>query len=494
MSDPVTSPGPAVSDIVTLVDQRALSDGERPAWTFEARDGSLDVVTFADVARRSRVVASALARQGVAAGTPVGVMLGNRAEFALTWFALMRLGAPMVPLNPHYGPRDLAHVLDDSGAGLVVVWPEDLGRLESLADGVTPADLEGDSDHHDEPVEPAPTGLTVVNLQYTSGTTGAPKACLLTHDYWLRLAGSLVDGFPRLHADDVLLTAQPFHYVDPQWNVIAGLLAGAHVVVLDGFHPSTFWERVRSHQVTYFYCLAAMPGLLLAMPPDTHDREHRVRAVQCSAIPTSRHAEIESRWGVPWFEAFGMTETGADIRVGAEEHDELVGTGCLGRPAAHREARIVDGQLFLRGPGMMLGYHGHPSPFDDDGWFATGDLARTDDRGRYYLTGRLKDMIRRSGENIAAAEVEQVLIEHPAVQVVAVIGVPDELRGEEVKAFVVAPDADVEALESWCRERLAPFKVPRWWEFREELPMTPSHRVAKALLRESAPTPHEASA
>ncbi len=135
-----------------------------------------------------------------------------------------------------------------------------------------------------------------------------------------------------------------------------------------------------------------------------------------------------------------MTETGADIRVGAEEHDALVGTGCLGRPAAHREVRVDDdGQLWLRGPGMMDGYLGHPSPFDPDGWFPTGDLARLDDEGRVYLAGRMKDMIRRSGENVAAHEVEDVLQSHPEVRLAAVLGVPDEVRGEEVKAYVVAP-------------------------------------------------------
>jgi len=242
--------------------------------------------------------------------------------------------------------------------------------------------------------------------------------------------------------------------------------------------------------VTYFYCLAAMPTLLLKMPADPRDRDHRVRAVQCSAIPPALHAELEGRWGVPWFEAFGMTETGADIRVSPDDHDELVGSGCLGRPAAHREVRLdEDGQMWLRGPGMMDGYLGHPDPFVD-GWFPTGDLARLDDRGRVYLEGRLKDMIRRSGENIAAREVEDVLLAHPAVRLAAVLGVPDEIRGEEVKAYVVAPglsgDGAAEELGAWCAERLAAFKVPSRWEFRDDLPLTASHRVEKAKLRSSS--------
>jgi crotonobetaine/carnitine-CoA ligase len=296
-----------------------------------------------------------------------------------------------------------------------------------------------------------------------------------------------------------MLTAQPFHYVDPQWNVVAALLAGAHLVALDGFHPTTFWGRVRAHQVTYFYCLAAMPTLLLATPPSTADAAHRVRAVQCSAIPIARHAELERRWGVRWFEAFGMTETGADLRVDDADHDALVGTGCVGAPAAHREVRVADpsgaallagqtGELQLRGAGMMDGYFGDPAATArsfDGGWFRTGDLAHLDDAGRVYLDGRLKDMIRRSGENIAAREVEEVLTTHPDVRLAAVVAVPDPLRGEEVKAVVVADPARVPSpaeLASYCAQRLAGFKVPRFWEYRDSLPLTASQRVAKSAL------------
>jgi carnitine-CoA ligase len=226
---------------------------------------------------------------------------------------------------------------------------------------------------------------------------------------------------------------------------------------------------------------------------------HLVRAVQCSAIPVSRHAELEARWGVPWFEAFGMTETGADLRVDETDHDELIGSGCVGKPAAHREARVIGpegqpvavgkrGELQLRGAGMMDGYFGDPAATAaafDGGWFRTGDLAHLDAAGRVFLDGRIKDMIRRSGENIAAREVEEVLATHPDVRLVAVVAVPDELRGEEAKAVLVLEPATATtaaALAAYCGERLAAFKVPRFWEFRESLPLTASQRVAKTAL------------
>jgi crotonobetaine/carnitine-CoA ligase len=202
-----------------------------------------------------------------------------------------------------------------------------------------------------------------------------------------------------------------------------------------------------------------------------------------------------------------MTETGADLRVTDADRDELVGTGCLGGPVSYRRVRIAGaggqplpagqtGEITLAGPGMMDGYDGDPeatAAVMRDGWFHTGDLGRMDEAGRAYHAGRLKDMIRRAGENVAAREVEEVLLTHPAVQLVAVVAVPDELRGEEVKAYYVTagpgaggPGAEPGELAAWCGERLARFKVPRFWQPAADLPRTDSQRVIKKQLAELA--------
>jgi carnitine-CoA ligase len=497
--DPAELPVEAVPDLVTALRRAAARWPDRPAWTFDPGEQ----LSFSDVAERSASIAGGLAARGVGPGDRVGVMLGNTAAFPLLWFALARLGAAMVPLSPRYRAADLDHVLRTARCRAVVsrpdVWEPLLG---TAADVPGMSALWDATDLQNGPplsIDLTPRSTVCLNVQFTSGTTGRPKGCVLSHDYWLTLARSLVTGFPHLSEADVMLTAQPFHYVDPQWNVVAALLAGAHLVALDGFHPTTFWDRVRAHQVTYFYCLASMPTLLLTTPPSDADLAHRVRAVQCSAIPVARHAELERRWGAPWYEAFGMTETGADLSVGETDHDALVGSGCVGAPNPHREARVVTdggrarpagerGDLQLRGPGMMDGYFGDAvataSAFDG-GWFRTGDLAHLDAAGRVFLDGRIKDVIRRSGENIAAREVEEVLTTHPDIRLAAVIAVPDELRGEEVKAILVADPGrspSPEALASYCAERLAAFKIPRFWEFRESLPLTPSQRVAKSAL------------
>jgi crotonobetaine/carnitine-CoA ligase len=345
----------------------------------------------------------------------------------------------------------------------------------------------------------------LLSVQYTSGTTGPPKGCLLTHEYWVSIARQAEANRPGMRTDDVLLTAQPFSYIDPQWHLVATLLLGCRLVLLDAFHPSTFLRSVRRHRVTVFYCLGAMPVLLLRRPPDAEDNRSALRFVLCSGIPAPEHAELERRFGAPWFELYGSTEIGgAAIGVTEADHDNCVGTGTLGRPLAGFEVGIVDpagdrikaadaaGELVVRGATGMLGYWRADGVVVDprqDGWFRTGDLVRRTADGRYSFEGRCKDVVRRAGENISAAEVEQVLSEHPAVDLVAVVAAADELRGEEVHAVVQARRrVDPEELARFCAERIARFKVPRYWSFRE-LPLTPSGKVAKDALRTSLGAP-----
>jgi carnitine-CoA ligase len=485
--------------LVAALRRAAQTWPDRVAWTFDPGDR----FTFAEVERLSAGYAQALRDRGVQAGDRIAVMLTNRPAFPLTWLALARLGAVMVPVNTKYQSADAEHVLRACGATGIVAAAEFeplLARLPADVPAVQhihPVDVISEAAlSMDSVLDADPAPGDTANIQFTSGTTGYPKGCVLPHRYWTQLAGGMISDFPYLSEHDVMLTAQPFHYIDPQWNVAASLLSGASLVILDGFHPSTFWEKVREHHVTYFYCLGAMPTLLLRMPAHPQDRAHSVRAVQCSAIPPALHRDLEERWGVGWYEAFGMTETGADLRVTDRDHDELVGTGCMGGPVSYRQVRIVDasgqpvatgesGEITLAGPGMMAGYLNDPDSTAAvlrDGWMHTGDLGRMDAAGRVYHVGRLKDMIRRSGENVAAREVEEVLLTHPDVRLVAVTAVPDEIRGEEVKAYYVASGRTPQELAEYCRSRLAAFKVPRFWQPADDLPRTDSERVAKRRL------------
>ncbi len=497
----------SLAGIDTLVGLTTRAAGlwpDKTAWIFDATG---ERFTFADVDRRSTGFALALRGLGVEPGDRVAVMLRNQPEFPLLWLALAKLGAVLVPVNTGYREFDGAHVLRHSGARFAIVAEEFTGLLSKIAPEtslervLTPAGL---TDPGGDPAF-ASEGERPVNIQYTSGTTGAPKGCVLPNRYWTTLAISLATDFPAVGADDVVLTAQPFHYIDPQWNVALGLAGGATLVVLDRFHPSTFWEKVREHGVTWFYCLGLMPTLLLRQPGSELDKAHQVRAICASAIPRDLHAALETRWGAPWYEAFGMTETGGDIRMYPADHEETVGTGCLGRSAPTREVMIADaagkplprgetGELLIRGVGLMHGYHDDAEATArafEGGWFHTGDLATMDGEGRVYYVGRTKDMIRRSGENVSADEVERALQLHPAVKLAAVIAVPDDLRGEEVKAYIVLDEngghrCEPAELAEFCSAKLAYFKVPRFWAFADGLPMTPSERVAKGELRKAA--------
>ena len=275
------------------------------------------------------------------------------------------------------------------------------------------------------------------------------------------------------------------------------LLTGSQLVVLDRFHPSTFWQTVRDYDVSFFYCLGMMPRALYNMPPDPADRSNNVRGVLCSAIPVALHEALQDRWGAPWYEAFGMTETGGDCRV-FERNQTSLGSGCIGRPHGDREIRVVDendhpvargskGQMLIRGPGMMDCYFQNEEATADvfkSGWFHTGDVVRQDETGRLFYVGRMKDMIRRSGENIAASEVEEILSRHPRIKEAACVPVPDELRGEEVKVYLVIDGEEPlpSELSMWLIDQLAYFKVPRYWTYIDELPKTPSERVSKAQL------------
>lgn len=472
-------------------------------------------LTFAQTYAETAVLARALGRRGIDRGDRVAIMLPNDSRWPLCWLAALRAGAISVPVNHSYQQDDLEYVLRDSGAAVVVANDEAIERVRR-----TPAGRSGDVQLRtpDDLAAEAPTNAETLagdmlepddlaNLQYTSGTTGFPKACMLTHEHWARM-GDLTAQYARLRSDDVALTAQPFSYIDPQWNTLMCMTAGIPLVVLPRFSASGFWASVREHDVSIFYILGTMPTLLYKQPPHPSDRAHRVRLVMCSGIVPDLHAAFEERWGAPWREAYGLTETGVDITVPIDATD-FVGSGSIGYPISTKQVRVVDdtgrevadgesGEITIRGTPMMQGYWNQPEKTAEvfmDGWFHTGDLGVRNPDGSFRIVGRLKDMVRRGGENISCAEVESVLDQHPAIVTAAVTPTPDELFGEEVKAFVqLRPEHHASAdaaldIVLLALERLAKFKVPRYVEFVDEFPLTPSARISKPELTRTQPVP-----
>lgn len=498
------TPDPRLESLAALVDRQAGVYGASPSLSF----GDGTTFSYQEVAGLVARGRGVLRDLGVAPADRIALMLRNSLFFPIAWLAAVSAGATAVPVNSRSGPDDARYLLDHSGASFVLCDTSTEPVARQVVEGSARRVLVvGEQEHRPqflqraEPAQAGPcTGRTLANVQYTSGTTGFPKGCLLTHAYWQRM-GLVAAELLNLGPGKRLLTAQPFSYIDPMWNVVAALRTGAHLIVLEGFHPSTFMRAVVDWKVNSFYCLGVMPTLLLKQDPASWDREHELERVVCSAIPPELHGAIEDRWGVPWFEAFGMTETGINIAVSDEEHDELVGSGSIGRPLRHCEGSIVGedgreaspdtvGELRLRGLGLMDGYLDDAeatAAFFHDGWAHTGDLATMDEEGRIYLRGRRKEMIRRGGENISQAEVEFALRSHRDVLDCAVAAVPDDSLGEEGKAYVVLIGGrrrDPGVLHAFLASRLASFKVPRYWEFREDLPRTPSERIAKGKLED----------
>src|SRR5699024_2177669 len=333
-----------------------------------------------------------------------------------------RIEAIAVPINYAYAVSDLNHVLTDSGAKAVVTDSNDvLEKTDYFQSGnlVLINDFDQDQDIPLNAEIPAASDIrasAIANLQYTSGTTGFPKACMLPQSYWYDL-GSIAGENANASSSDVALTAQPFSYIDPQWNVAMCLIYRFPLVIAPRFSASQFWHWVRTEKVTLFYVLGTMPTLLYKQQPSELDRENDVRLVMCSGIPPKLHSTLEERWGAPWREAYGLTETGIDIRVPVE-NTETVGSGVIGWTVPSKTAKVLGedgsevgrgevGELVITGRPMMRGYWNRQEANEEalkDGWFYTGDLVSQREDGAFQLVGRLKDMVRRGGENISSAE------------------------------------------------------------------------------------------
>ena len=504
------SDDPAVPTLSQLLAQRAQDSGDREFLRFG--EGSW---SFAEIdAWTSQLAHRLIEVDDVRPGDRVAIMLPNIVHWPVAWLAVLKAGAVAVPVNCAYQRSDLAFVLKDSGARVIFTDDVRSGLVaEVLAEEADLADVrvievpDDESERFPVAAPQVPVAAeTLANLQYTSGTTGFPKACILSHGYWVRL-GWICAGATGLGPDDVLLTSQPFSYMDPQWNTALALTLGAPLVVLPRFSASTFMADVRRHRATFFYVLGSMPTLLFKQPPTAEDRENDLRMVLCSGIPVALHAQLEERWGAPWREVYGMTESGIDL-VSSFGDAAAVGSGSLGRPVPTKQVRVEDpvepgeevppgepGELVISGQPMMGGYWNRPEATANalrDGWLHTGDLVVRRPDGGIQLVGRLKDMVRRGGENIACAEVEATLERDERIVAAAVVAVPDEVLGEEVKAFVQLREgvpgdrATAQELLERAGAQLARFKVPRYVEFVTDLPRTPSERVSKPALKARA--------
>jgi acyl-CoA synthetase (AMP-forming)/AMP-acid ligase II len=500
------------ASLPALVDGAAERFGDATLWA--SIDDSTRI-SFRHFAQLTLKCAQALNALGVGPGTHVAVMLPNVPAYVITWLALARIGAVMVPVNTQYKPRELEYVLKDSATSFLVIDQSCLPVYEAMANRVALVPrsqlmVHGTSDsklNWQRLVEaapatalnaPQPTAESLMSIQFTSGSTGFPKGCMLTQDYWLVL------GWVRSHQGPVpkrVLIDKPLSYMGGKWRFLICLFMGSTAYVALRFSLTGLQQRLVDHNIDFFSvtdAVAKLPELPAVAKLD-------IAWISSGGLSKGLHQALEEKFHAPVRELYGMTETGSTIYMPIEA-TAMVASGSCGLPAPYRECRIVGpdgddvapgtvGELWVKGRGILKAYFNKAdatrNAFAGE-WFRTGDLFRQDANGYFYIEGRIKDSIRRSGENISAREVEADASGISGVLETAAVGVPDEKRGEEVKLYLVlqpgfsrdqVPPAEVIA---YCEDKLAAFKLPRYIEYVADFPRTSSGKIAKHQLEEIA--------
>ncbi len=491
-----------------------------PARTADAYGVPAGEIGYAAMAAWAERLAAAYRAAGLRTGARALVLLENRPAFVAHWLALNALGASIVPVNPDLRAGELRHMAALAEPALAVALPERADELRRAGEAAgAPFPVIG-PDEAPPPIDRARLGDAAPPLRreaamlFTSGTTGAPKGCRLSNLYFLEAGRwyASAGGACALSEDgERMITPLPvFHMNAMAYSLMAMVAVGGRLTVLDRFHPSTWWDDVRGARASCLHYLGVMPPILMKAPESPADRDHAVRFGFGAGVAPSLHEAFERRFGFPLVEAWAMTETGAGAVICANQPPRPVGVGSFGRPGPELEARVVrdDGaEAQTDEPGELLVRRRGPDPrhgfFTDyckdpeataaawaDGWFHTGDVVRRTASGDFVFVDRKKNVIRRSGENIAAVEVEAALQRCPLVRAAAVAAAPDPVRGDEVFALVVAEGAAdaaaARAIVDWMLGELAYYKAPGYVAFVEALPLTATQKIQRGELRRLA--------
>ena len=506
-----------------LLDQRAGHTPDKH-FLFSETDGRN--FTYLDFKTAVNRASGLLALRGVGKGDVVSLLMPNSAEYVIAYFACWKLGAIAGPINSLLRAREISYVISDSEARALLVHSDFLPTIESIR-----SELPGlrevikfndqavaSSEFKNEFSDAASSDSQLPSIQrsqidrdneaiiiYTSGTTGKPKGCLLTHGNLIANARQISRwlGFDN---NDRLLTIMPlFHMNAVSVTTMSALYAGGSTVVSPKFSASRFWQIISDYQITSFGSVATMLSMLLTTYPDGVPKglkTDQLRFAMCGSAPVP--AEVMKRFEETFnclvVEGYGLSES--TCRSTFNPPDERRRPGSCGKPIGN-EMKVVDeqdrevtngalGEIVLRGENILKGYYRNPEATATafrNGWFHTGDVGYRDDDGFFYIVDRKSDMIIRGGENIYPREIDEVLYQHPAVAAAATIGVPDQLYGEEVAAFIVRREGEhltEEEIVAFCCARLADYKCPKTITFVEEIPKGPTGKLLKRELRESA--------
>lgn len=513
------------------------SAGRTPAGDFlflepvtaEVYDLPPGAIRWDEAARQVEALRAAYASAGWGHGHRVGLLLENRPIFLYHWFALNALGVSVVPINAEMRSAELSYLIGHSEIGLVVTLAHRADDLQAAAAqaGRPLHTIEAEAEtvtrmpapHAPAPLAGQPVGLaSECALLYTSGTTGRPKGCMLANAYFLRAGEwyASLDGVCSYRRDaERVMTPLPLNHVNAMaFSTMVVLVGGGCLVQLDRFHPKSWLQSARDSRATIVHYLGVMPAMLLSAPEQPADRDHAIRWAFGAGVDRKNHAPFEARYGFPLVEAWAMTETGAAACIMANHEPRHVGSNCFGRCESFVEIRLVGddgaevpdgtpGELLVRSSGTDPRRHFFRGYLKDEaataeawagGWFHTGDVVRRDADGSLFFVDRKKNVIRRSGENISAVEVESVLNQHAAVKASAVAATPDTVRGDEVLACIVLDtEAGVQPGEALAADivrhalaQLAYYKAPGYVAFVPALPLTPSQKIQRGELRQLA--------
>jgi len=460
-------------------------------------------------------LASTFAAAGYIAGMRVALLLENRPIYFISWLALNKIGASVVPINPDLRASELEYLIGHSEPVLIIAIEARHQELNAAAlaagiklDVIVPGTSIPSPRANATVADALSGGAREAAILYTSGTTGQPKGCILSNSYFL-LAGRWyadVGGVASLTTDgERMITPLPiFHMNAMAYSFMAMVTVGGCLITLDRFHPRSWWADVKASNATCLHYLGVMPSMLIGFEASEADSDHNARFGFGAGVDPKLQVEFEQRFGLPLVEAWAMTETGAGAVIAASTHDRLIAQSSIGKPAEVVECKIVDkeggsvtqGELLVRRSGENPRYGFFTEYYKDeqatndawkDGWFHTGDIVRKDDDDNYYFVDRKKNVIRRSGENISAVEVESVLMRHPDITAAAVAAVPDSVRGDEVFACLRVEQGSKEkanAITIWCLEQMAYYKAPGYIAFVDELPLTATQKIRRAALKE----------
>jgi len=489
--------------------------GDQPWLVFLPLEGKRSEFTYREFDRWVTRTCEGFAARGITKGTIVAMQLRNCPEFIACLLALAKLGAITVPLGAGLTPRELLVLYRKSGAEWAIIDSATREKHEALRTehGVVPKGLIETScdgtDLSEASVEPTPveqpsevTSDDVAEIMFTSGTTAEPKGVLITHANMV-YSGHYAIWQASLRPYDRIFTTMPECHSNFQLVAMTGaIIAGACLVLCERYSAHRFWEDARAEDATVIQLTAMIARTLLLQPPSELDRHHRVReTLYFMPLGDDEKVAFEQRFGVRFMNSYGSTESVCWVLTDPPQGERRWPS--VGRVGLGYEVAILDasgqelgpgeaGEIVvrgLRGRTVMAGYYDDPGStqqaFTPDGWLHTGDTGYYDADGWFYFIDRSKNLIKRSGQNISACEVEVVLGNHPMIAEAAVIGVPDPIRDQAIKAFVqLAPGSEftAEQIQAYCAEHLAPVKVPEFVEFVTDFPRTPSMKIEKRSL------------